>query len=77
MTLPRPRGLEGAAPTPGRTVLIVEDDASIALGLRINLQGEGYRVLLAEDGERGLELARTESPDLIVLDVMLPKKNGL
>jgi len=60
-----------------RTVLVVEDDASIALGLRINLEGEGYRVLLAEDGERGLELARDEAPDLIVLDVMLPRMNGL
>jgi DNA-binding response OmpR family regulator len=62
---------------PARTVLVVEDDASIALGLRINLEGEGYRVLLAENGERGLELARTEEPDLIVLDVMLPQMNGL
>jgi DNA-binding response OmpR family regulator len=60
-----------------RTVLVVEDDASIALGLRINLESEGYRVLLADDGERGLELARGESPDLLVLDVMLPKMNGL
>ncbi len=60
-----------------RTVLVVEDDASIALGLRINLEGEGYRVLLAENGERGLELARSEAPDLIVLDVMLPQMNGL
>jgi DNA-binding response OmpR family regulator len=60
-----------------RTVLVVEDDASIALGLRINLEGEGYRVLVAEDGERGLDLARTESPDLLVLDVMLPQMNGL
>jgi DNA-binding response OmpR family regulator len=59
-----------------RTVLVVEDDISIALGLRINLEAEGYRVLVAEDGERGLDLARTESPDLLVLDVMLPKMNG-
>jgi DNA-binding response OmpR family regulator len=62
---------------PARAVLVVEDDVSIALGLRINLENEGYRVLVAEDGERGLELARAESPDLIVLDVMLPKMNGL
>ncbi len=64
---------EGAA---RRTVLVVEDDASIALGLRINLEGRGYRVLVAEDGERGLELARGDAPDLIVLDVMLPQMNG-
>jgi DNA-binding response OmpR family regulator len=69
-------GNGGEAPAP-RTVLVVEDDTSIALGLRINLEGEGYQVFVAEDGERGLELARGESPDLIVLDVMLPKMNGL
>lgn len=61
----------------GRRVLVVEDDASIALGLRINLESEGYDVLVAEDGERALELARTQQPDLVILDVMLPKRNGL
>lgn len=61
----------------GKKVLVVEDDPSIAIGLRINLESEGYVVELAEDGERGLELARTDAPDVIVLDVMLPKKNGL
>jgi DNA-binding response OmpR family regulator len=60
-----------------RRVLIVEDDASIMLGLRINLETEGYVVLLAEDGEKGLEMARAERPDLLILDVMLPKLNGL
>jgi two-component system alkaline phosphatase synthesis response regulator PhoP len=72
-----PSGANGADPPLQRTVLVVEDDASIALGLRINLEGEGYRVLIAEDGERGLELARAGAPDLIVLDVMLPQMNGL
>ncbi|MBX3198510.1 MAG: response regulator transcription factor [Labilithrix sp.] len=61
----------------GRRVLVVEDDPSIAIGLRINLESEGYEVHVAEDGERGLDLARTLEPDLIVLDVMLPKRNGL
>ncbi len=61
----------------GKRVLVVEDDPSIALGLRINLESEGYDVHLADDGDRGLELARELSPDLIVLDVMLPKRNGL
>jgi DNA-binding response OmpR family regulator len=66
-----------AAALPRRRVLVIEDDASIALGLRINLEGEGYEVLSAEDGERGLGIAREEKPDLVVLDVMLPKMNGL
>ena len=64
-------------PGPKRRVLVVEDDASISLGLRINLEGEGYEVLSAEDGERGLAIAREERPDLVILDVMLPKMNGL
>ena len=61
----------------GKRVLVVEDDPSIAIGLRINLESEGYVVDVAEDGDAGLELARTLEPDLIVLDVMLPKRNGL
>lgn len=61
----------------GKRVLVVEDDPSIAIGLRINLESEGYEVFVAEDGEVGLELARTKAPDLVVLDIMLPKKNGL
>jgi DNA-binding response OmpR family regulator len=60
----------------GRTVLVVEDDASIRLGLQMNLETEGYTVLVAEDGETGLELARSARPDLLILDVMLPKLNG-
>jgi len=61
----------------GRRVLVIEDDPSIAIGLRINLESEGYEVHLADDGERGLELARTIEPDLVILDVMLPRRNGL
>lgn len=57
-------------------MLVVEDDPSIALGLRINLEAEGYRVTLADDGERGLSIIRSDRPDLVVLDVMLPRKNG-
>jgi DNA-binding response OmpR family regulator len=59
-----------------RCVLVVEDDTSIALGLRINLEAEGYVVLSAEDGEKGLEMARDSRPDLLILDVMLPRLNG-
>jgi DNA-binding response OmpR family regulator len=57
-------------------VLVVEDDTSIMLGLRINLEAEGYSVMSAEDGEVGLEMARSSAPDLVILDVMLPKLNG-
>ncbi len=60
----------------GKTVLVVEDDPSIAMGLEMNLEAEGHRVLLAADGERGLELARGGGIDLLILDVMLPKLNG-
>lgn len=74
--MPAPR--QGKAPSlQGRRVLVVEDDPSIAIGLRINLESEGYEVHVADDGDTGFELARTIGPDLIVLDLMLPKRNGL
>src|SRR5580693_2439594 len=63
-------------PRNGRTVLIVEDDPSIALGLRMNLEAEGYGVLSAEDGEKALEVVREKEPHLVILDVMLPAMNG-
>jgi DNA-binding response OmpR family regulator len=57
-------------------VLIVEDDRSILLGLEKNLRFEGYEVVTASDGEEGLKLAFESQPDLIVLDLMLPRLNG-
>jgi DNA-binding response OmpR family regulator len=58
-------------------ILIIEDDPSILRGLQLNLGMEGYAVRSAPDGETGLQLARTQKPDLVVVDVMLPKLGGL
>ena len=59
-----------------KTVLIVEDEKNIVDILRFNLQRSGYRTVEAYDGEDGLNKARSENPDLILLDVMLPKMIG-
>jgi DNA-binding response OmpR family regulator len=59
-----------------RTVLVVEDDAAIREGVADALRSEGYRVLEAPDGVKGLALGLTEDPDLIVLDLMLPGMQG-
>ena len=59
-----------------KCILIVEDERAIVEILKFNLMREGYDTLEALDGELGLELARTKDPDLILLDVMLPKMNG-
>ena len=58
-------------------ILIVEDDRNLADTLKYNLHQEGYQVVTAVDGEAALEAARKEKPDLIILDIMLPKLNGL
>lgn len=57
-------------------VLIIEDDESISLGLKMNLEAEGYLVETEVDGERGLVHASTGEADLVILDVMLPRING-
>jgi len=60
-----------------RHILVVEDDPSITLGLQMNLEAEGYEVSIAVDGEDGLARAVASNVDLVILDVMLPKMNGL
>jgi DNA-binding response OmpR family regulator len=57
-------------------ILVVEDEHSMRLALRDCLAAEGYRVLLAENGEIGLSKGLSENPDLIVLDIMMPKLDG-
>lgn len=60
-----------------KRILVIEDDESITLGLRMNLEAEGYAVEVAEDGATGLARARSQDVHLIILDVMLPRMNGL
>jgi two-component system phosphate regulon response regulator PhoB len=59
------------------TILVIEDEADIAELVEFNLERSGMRVLRADDGEVGLQLAYLEKPDLIVLDLMLPTLNGI
>jgi DNA-binding response OmpR family regulator len=58
-------------------ILIVEDEPDMVLGLKDNFEFEGYEVLTAADGATGLERARSLKPDLLILDIMLPKLSGL
>lgn len=60
-----------------KTILIVDDEKEIADLLIFHLGKEGYKTITAEDGERAIALAAEEKPDLIILDIMLPKADGL
>jgi two-component system phosphate regulon response regulator PhoB len=60
-----------------KTILIIEDENDLAELVAFNLEKEGYRSLIAPDGPSGLEAARNNSPDLILLDIMLPGMSGI
>jgi DNA-binding response OmpR family regulator len=64
MSVPKPR------------ILVVDDEPDLVMVLKIGLETEGYDVLTASDGEQGLALARQSVPDLLVLDLMLPRMDG-
>ncbi|MCS7167266.1 MAG: response regulator [Gemmatales bacterium] len=59
-----------------KTVLLVDDDPEIVQSMRVVLESRGYRVLTAEDGNAGLALAEKHQPDLVVVDMMMPRKSG-
>lgn len=59
-----------------KTILIIEDEKDLAELVAFNLEKEGYRTVIAMDGAAGVEAARSDSPDLILLDLMLPGMNG-
>jgi DNA-binding response OmpR family regulator len=59
-----------------KRILVIEDEPELVKALEVRLKAEGYDVISAFDGEEGLGKARSENPDLILLDIMLPKMDG-
>jgi len=60
-----------------KKILVVEDDAAVQQVLKSSLEKEGYAVETASDGVEGLEMVRKAMPDLVLLDIMMPKKDGI
>lgn len=73
--VPLRRSMTEPAPREAR-ILLIEDNEELALGIRHNLELEGYRVAWAEDGPSGLDAAQRAPPDVIILDIMLPGMDG-
>ena len=63
-------------PGSGQRVLIVDDDHEIVEAVKLALESRGYRTLVARDGNQGLAMAEKEDPDLVILDMMMPKRSG-
>jgi len=61
---------------PRKRILLVDDDREIIESMRLTLEASGYEVLVARDGNQGLALAERENPDLVILDMMMPKRSG-
>lgn len=59
-----------------KRVLLVDDDAEIIEAMRYALEAKGYEILVARDGNQGLAMAEREDPDLVILDMMMPKRSG-
>ena len=60
----------------GKRILLVDDDAEIIESLRLALEAKGYTVMVARDGNQGLAVTEREDPDLVILDMMMPKRSG-
>ena len=62
--------------TSPKRVLLVDDDPEIIEAIRYALESRGYKIFIARDGNQGLALAESEDPDLVILDMMMPKRSG-
>ena len=60
-----------------KKILIIDDEPDIVVYLKLLLENNGYSVVTASDGQEGFELAQTEKPDLVCLDIMMPRKTGV
>ncbi len=67
---------EKATPVQPKRILLVDDDAEIIESMRFALEAKGYTTLVARDGNQGLAMAEREDPDLVILDMMMPKRSG-
>jgi len=76
MTHDDPASAQASAATTAKKILIVDDDVEIIDSVQYALEGEGHQVVVARDGNEGLALAEREGPDLIILDMMMPKRSG-
>jgi DNA-binding response OmpR family regulator len=63
-------------PSRAKRILLVDDDQEIVESMRLALQAKGYEIQVARDGNQGLALAERETPDLVILDMMMPKRSG-
>ncbi len=60
----------------GKTILVADDEEQLALAVKIRLQSKGYQVTTAKDGQQALQLIEQQRPDLVILDVLMPVKDG-
>jgi DNA-binding response OmpR family regulator len=68
--------VDGMADLSGKTILIVDDDPDVVTALQMTLEDQGARIVAAVDGAQAVDFAEKENPDLIILDMMLPKRSG-
>jgi len=63
-------------PAERKRILLVDDDREIVESIRVSLEANGYEILVARDGNQGLAMAERDNPDLVILDMMMPKRSG-